>query len=197
MMQSGQMGGQAFSSQYSPMSQGMGVGLGMGMGMQQYGGGMMGQTGQVQQQQPEEVFDDEAFARAFEEASKAEMDRLEEESRQEQESTQAQNHESGQDILLEESAERFMSSDQPQIPNQAPIGADLIEDPRQNENPQGEDHDALARTAGHLLNSVSNNTSSKFANSEFLSLMRQLRDKEVKVDGDAIVGANGGAEVQA
>jgi hypothetical protein len=177
----------------------MSQGMGMGIGMLQYGGGMMGQAGQPQQQQNAEVFDDAAFARAFEEASKAEMESQESESQQEQESKQSQNVKMGEDILLEQSAERFMASDQPQIPNQAPIGADLIEDHRQQhrENMQGEDPDALARTAAHLLNSVSSNTSSKFANSEFLSLMRQLRDKEVKVDGDNIVGTNSEAQVQA
>lgn len=195
-MQSGQMGGQLFNGQFSLMSGGV------GMGMQQYGRGMMGQAEESQQQQPVETFDDEAFARAFEEASRMESEsmdaatafsreeeRLEAESRQGQESSQVQNVEKGRDILLDESAERFMSSDQPQVPNQAPLGADLIDDHKLHE--EAEDPDAMARTAAHLLDTVRNNTSEKFTNSEFFQLMRQFRDKELTVAGDKIVDSNG------
>lgn len=49
------------------------------------------------------------------------------------------------------------------------------------------DADELARTAGALLNNVEDNQSQKFKESNFLSLMRQLRDREVHVEGDAIV----------
>lgn len=178
------------------------MGMGMGMGMQQYGGGMMGQAEQSQQQQPVPAFDEEAFARAFDEASRTDMEnqdeaeafsreeeRLEAESRQGQGSSQATASEMDQDILLDESAERFMSSDQPQIPNQAPLGADLIDDHKLH--PESEDPDAMARTAAHLLDTVRNNTSDKFTNSEFFQLMRQFRDKELTVAGDKIVGTNG------
>jgi hypothetical protein len=188
MAQTSQMGG---SSAYGYSS--MNGGMGMGMGMQsQYAGGMMGQQAEQsnmqQQQQPAEAFDEEAFARAFEEASKSEMDTRED--FQERSNTGI---ELGQDVMLEESAERFMSSsNELQIPNQARLGADLIHDPlsETQERPQYEDPDALARTAGQLLDSVRNNQSAKFQNSEFLELMRQLRDKEVMVKGDNIVGTN-------
>jgi hypothetical protein len=178
------------------------MGIGMGMGMQQYGGGAISQAEQSQQQQPVEAFDDEAFARAFDEASRTEMgyldevaafsreeERLEVESRQGQGSSQAQTSEMSQEILLNESADRFMSSDQPQIPNQAPLGADLIDDHKLHQD--SEDPDAMARTAAHLLDTVRNNTSEKFTNSEFFQLMRQFRDKELTVAGDKIVGTNG------
>lgn len=49
------------------------------------------------------------------------------------------------------------------------------------------DDEELARTAGHLLDSVSDNTSKKFQESNFLALMRKLRDHEVKVDGDQMI----------
>jgi hypothetical protein len=195
MAQSIQMGGSSVYG-YSPMD----GGIAMGMGMQsQYGGGMIGQQAEQsnmpQQPQPAEAFDEEAFARAFEEASKSD-----------QASEQWMNNreeivpiderfktgiELGQDVMLEESAEQFMSSStESQIPNQARLGADLIHDPlsETQERPQHEDPDALARTAGQLLDSVRNNQSAKFQNSEFLELMRQLRDKEVMVRGDNIVG---------
>lgn len=45
----------------------------------------------------------------------------------------------------------------------------------------------LARTAGHLLESVSHETSQKFQESVFLQLMRRLRDKEVTVEGENFV----------
>ncbi|KAK8156732.1 hypothetical protein BC567DRAFT_235773 [Phyllosticta citribraziliensis] len=52
--------------------------------------------------------------------------------------------------------------------------------------PNQEDEE-LARTAGQLLDSVSHDTSEKFQQSNFLALMRKLRDYEVRVDGDKVV----------
>ena len=49
------------------------------------------------------------------------------------------------------------------------------------------DADELAQTAGQLLSSVSNNTTQKFQDSAFLALMRRLRDREVRVEGDRMV----------
>jgi hypothetical protein len=135
---------------------------------------------QVQPTQAD-VFDEEAFARAFDEAAKSEF-------ATEQSMGHDQSLELGQDVLLNRSAENLMGSDVPDTQNR--IGADLIHDPDQpnlNETIQQNDPDALARTAGQLLNSVKDNQSDKFQNSTFLELMRQLRDKEVMVDGDKIV----------
>ncbi|MCJ1308100.1 hypothetical protein MMC25_001752 [Agyrium rufum] len=50
--------------------------------------------------------------------------------------------------------------------------------------------DELARTAGQLLDNMKDEQSEKFQQSTFMQLMRQLRDKEVKVDGDKMVPAN-------
>ncbi|KAK7536063.1 uncharacterized protein J3D65DRAFT_627284 [Phyllosticta citribraziliensis] len=55
--------------------------------------------------------------------------------------------------------------------------------------PNQEDEE-LARTAGQLLDSVSHDTSEKFQQSNFLALMRKLRDYEVRVDGDKVVETN-------
>lgn len=44
--------------------------------------------------------------------------------------------------------------------------------------------DDLSRTAGRLVQAVADNESPKFRESNFMSLMRQLRDKEVVVDGN-------------
>ncbi|QIX01856.1 hypothetical protein AMS68_007373 [Peltaster fructicola] len=49
------------------------------------------------------------------------------------------------------------------------------------------DDDALAWTAGELLDRVKDNQSDKFQNSTFLELMRKLKDREVKVEGDKMV----------
>jgi hypothetical protein len=156
------------------------------MGMQSpFSGGFAGQQmensqGQQLQHHPAEAFDEEAFARAFDEAAKSELEGL----------TQYQdNHELGQDILINESAERFLASEINSIPNQAPIGADTIHDPT-TEDPASQDPDALSRTAAQLLESVRHDHSEKFQNSQFLELMRQFRDKEATVEGDRIVGSS-------
>ena len=49
------------------------------------------------------------------------------------------------------------------------------------------DADELARTAGQLLNLVKDETNQKFQNSQFLNLMRQLRDREVEVQNNEMV----------
>ena len=52
------------------------------------------------------------------------------------------------------------------------------------------DADELSRTAGHLLDNLKNESSLKFQQSNFLALMRQFRDKEVRVEGDKIVNVS-------
>ena len=53
--------------------------------------------------------------------------------------------------------------------------------------PAQDDADALAETATQLLENVKDERSTKFQQSNFLSLMRQLRNREVHVEGDKIV----------
>ncbi|KAL9101464.1 MAG: hypothetical protein Q9163_003279 [Psora crenata] len=70
------------------------------------------------------------------------------------------------------------------------IGSETIQDGNREEaKERNEAHEAdeLARTAGRLLENVRDDKSKKFRESNFLSLMRQLRDREVKIDGDKIV----------
>lgn len=52
------------------------------------------------------------------------------------------------------------------------------------------DNDALARTAAMLLDSVDTESNPKFKNSQFMNLMRKLRDSEVTIQGDKMVEAN-------
>ncbi|KAI9480287.1 MAG: hypothetical protein EXX96DRAFT_561950 [Benjaminiella poitrasii] len=57
------------------------------------------------------------------------------------------------------------------------------------------DSEALARTAAMLLDSVDIESNPKFKNSQFMSLMRKLRDSEVQIEGNKMVEtkANGGS----
>ncbi|EFQ98872.1 peroxin 20 [Nannizzia gypsea CBS 118893] len=113
------------------------------------------------QSKPAEVFDDSAFEAAFAEA-RAEIE-LQESARQEE------------SLAL-----------QPEELEPAPletirIGSDNI--PAQLEEGVNES-DELSKTAGELLDRVSHDQSQKFKQSNFLALMRQLRDREIVVDGD-------------
>jgi hypothetical protein len=60
----------------------------------------------------------------------------------------------------------------------------------QQQQPRDPDADEMAATAGRLLERVADNTSAKFQNSQFLALMRRLRDREVEVKGDGLVDVN-------
>jgi len=53
------------------------------------------------------------------------------------------------------------------------------------------DSDELSRTAGKLLESLASEQGQKFKESNFMKLMRQLRDKEVKVEGGEMVEVGG------
>ena len=58
--------------------------------------------------------------------------------------------------------------------------------------PQPLEADLLARTAGSLVQSVDHERNPKFANSQFLGLMKQLRDRKAIVEGNDIVAAPDG-----
>ncbi|KAI5794469.1 hypothetical protein DFH27DRAFT_566591 [Peziza echinospora] len=67
----------------------------------------------------------------------------------------------------------------------ADVGAEIeVEAEREAEH---DDQDDLSKTAGQLLDTLSQNQSKKFQESNFLALMRRLRDKEVKVEGGEMV----------
>jgi hypothetical protein len=61
------------------------------------------------------------------------------------------------------------------------------EEQQQQQQHRDPDADEMAATAGRLLERVADNTSAKFQNSQFLALMRRLRDREVEVKGDGLV----------
>ncbi|PGH02143.1 hypothetical protein GX51_04847 [Blastomyces parvus] len=108
-----------------------------------------------QEHKEEAIFDESAFETAFAEA-RAEIELQE------------------QQLQNEEVTERA------EIEPAIRIGADSIQPQVDGTN----ESDELARTAGQLLDSVSHDQSQKFKESNFLALMRQLRDREVTVDGD-------------
>lgn len=64
------------------------------------------------------------------------------------------------------------------------IGSDIIPQTEQDPHTRNRDADALAQTAGQLLDSVRHDQSEKFQQSSFLALMRRIRDREVEVEGD-------------
>ena len=69
-------------------------------------------------------------------------------------------------------------------PSQSKIGSDAIAYTENTERTQDQDiRDAtdLARVAGELVQNVSHETNEKFRNSQFLDLMRKIRDREVEV----------------
>lgn len=73
-------------------------------------------------------------------------------------------------------------TEMPQADQTVPVDQDQKEAPSFQH-----DDDEMATTAGQLLERVADNTSEKFQNSQFLELMRKLRDREVKVEGDKMV----------
>ena len=78
------------------------------------------------------------------------------------------------------------------------IGSDAILEEalrHQEEHDPSREADELARTAGQLLDNLKDEHSQKFQNSSFLALMRQLRDKEVRVEGDQMVDVSGASSV--
>ena len=127
-----------------------------------------------QQQHVEDMFDEAAFERAFEAATLEMQDaRID---------AQQESVDPHQQLSFDDTAQRLQES----LDDLDRMGADAITESIEEEvqQPKSDDGDELARTAGELLNSVKDNQSEKFQQSSFLALMRQLRDKEVVVDGN-------------
>lgn len=71
-----------------------------------------------------------------------------------------------------------------QEPDHAKIGSDAIEYTETKDRTSDQetrDANDLARVAGELVHNVSHETNEKFRNSQFLDLMRRLRDREIEV----------------
>ena len=131
----------------------------------------------------EETFDEAAFEQAFEAARVEAL----------QNEAQAQGsviNEDSKDMAEQiKNQHQTDSGELAHAANEQMKMEDLLSqtDNRSLEQQHDSEADELARTAGQLLDNVKHDQSVKFQQSNFLSLMRQLRDKEVRVDGDKIV----------
>ncbi|KAJ5134050.1 hypothetical protein N7526_005415 [Penicillium atrosanguineum] len=113
-------------------------------------------------------FDESAFEAAFEQA-RADMELQSVETPE----NEQQLHDSNLAEVIEPTHEELR------------IGSDTIaQSDEQDLQSQIHDADALAQTAGQLLDSVRHEQNEKFQQSNFLALMRRIRDREVEVNGD-------------
>ena len=71
--------------------------------------------------------------------------------------------------------------------HEASIVSDTPANAVETQSHRPQDADELSRTAGLLIQSVSHESNPKFKNSQFLGLMRQLRDREMVVEGNDLV----------
>ncbi|KAG0156730.1 hypothetical protein PDIDSM_3911 [Penicillium digitatum] len=126
---------------------------------------------QTEQQHHTQQFDESAFEAAFDQA------RVDLELQ-------------GVDVAQQDAQKHSQETTEVEISEPVPeeqirIGSDLIpQSDQQNPEARSRDADELARTAGQLLDSVRNEQSQKFQQSNFLALMRRIRDREVEVEGD-------------
>lgn len=123
--------------------------------------------------QPKDMFNEEAFEKAFDAAH---LELQDQHTSAQQQGTVEESQPTGVSAAIEESMDYRIGSDR------------IVDDDiSRQERSDAQEADELARTAGHLLENVKHDQSAKFRGSNFLSLMRQLRDKEVKVEGANIV----------
>lgn len=76
------------------------------------------------------------------------------------------------------------------LEGQTSVGSISELEPLVESAPSPPEADLLAQTAGLLVQSVDHETNPKFANSQFLGLMKQLRDRKAIVEGNDIVAAS-------
>ncbi|KAK6443372.1 hypothetical protein LTR95_000198 [Oleoguttula sp. CCFEE 5521] len=128
-----------------------------------------------------EDFDEAAFERAFDLARDDMMTDVEASLDMQENPVQT---EAVLDDVLQSSSDSTHSTmhDMEEVYRQERSAGEIIENVQNSEQEQrvddGGDDDALAATAQDLLEKVENNKSDKFQNSQFLNLMRKLRDRE-------------------
>ena len=101
-------------------------------------------------------------------------------------------HDSQQDVMDNFDFDSFLSGFPPDFGVHDNLSSKMARTDHQPEQQRenlysNQDTDELSRTAGELLEKVQHDQSHKFQESKFLALMRQLRDKEVRVEGDKMV----------
>ena len=127
----------------------------------------MQQQNMQQDHQVSDVDFDAAFADALAHAQKMDQDRAHQiEAQLQPDPVEVQQLEQTENIKIGSDALRY------------------VEKQDRTVEPNTRDADELARTAGELLNSVSHDQSDKFQNSQFLNLMRKIRDREVEVQNN-------------
>ena len=142
-----------------------------------------------------EQFDEASFERAFDmakedmigdETSTIAAESFATEQHQEEATAQMsqESHQLNQNDVLENQQDPHQHLD---INNHYLPQEPLVEEQKESNHSTREDDDALAATAQELLEKVEHNQTDKFRNSQFLGLMRRLRDREVKVEGDKMV----------
>ena len=144
-----------------------------------------------------EQFDEAAFERAFDMAKEDMMvdavDDVQAEQAEESLSSEGQqatadmskeSHQLHQNEVLQSLNDPHDSLD---MQNHSLSETTIREGEKESHQSTRESDDALAATAQELLEKVENNQTDKFRNSQFLGLMRKLRDREVKVEGDKMV----------
>lgn len=141
-----------------------------------------------------EQFDEAAFERAFDMAkedmmvdetstSAAENIAVEQQSEAAAQMSK-ESHQLNQNDVLENQHDLHQPLD---INNHFLPEETIVQEQKESSQNSREDDDALAATAQELLEKVEHNQTDKFRNSQFLGLMRRLRDREVKVEGDKMV----------
>ncbi|KAJ5179677.1 peroxin-20 [Penicillium capsulatum] len=144
------------------------IGRGYPMYNAPMGGHQVPQQMHVEQHASREQFDESAFEAAFEQARAD----LEFQNAQAEPEDEEPRHETRQTEPLDP------------VHEQIRIGSDNIPHVEEDAPRQANEGDLLAQTAGQLLESVQHDQSDKFQQSTFFALMRQLRDREVEVDGE-------------
>jgi peroxin-5 len=98
----------------------------------------------------------------------------------------AQIHELGEKEDIKDWDTAFTAYDRPISPEQVRILPQEIQAQARPET-TSRDADELARTAGKLVSTVEHETNAKFKQSNFLNLMRKIRDKQAGIEGTDIV----------
>ncbi|RAH71365.1 protein pex20 [Aspergillus aculeatinus CBS 121060] len=126
---------------------------------------------------PTATFDESAFEAAFAQASAAIASQ--------ETATETVAAEDTNTTPQQDTAADLTTEEQAPI-EQIKIGSDTIPPTEKSTDPQAQAHhaDALARTAGQLVDSLKHDTSQKFRESNFLALMRRIRDREVEIKGE-------------
>jgi hypothetical protein len=127
---------------------------------------------------PAEQFDESAFEAAFEQA-RIDMEELPWELQETETTLETES------LATEEPAQLEPVVQEHEVIR---IGADVTfpQEQQQDTLTRDQDADDLVQTAANLLDSLRHEQDQKFKQSNFLALMRRIRDREVRVEGDEL-----------